>query len=488
MQTNHYKFSEIAINFDKKRIPLSAMEREKRKGEYRYYGAQGIIDYIDDYIFDGKYLLIAEDGENLKSNKQNIAQIVNGKFWVNNHAHIIQTNDKCNIDYLNYYLNSTDISGYITGSAQPKLSQANLNNIDLVLPDIKIQEKITSILLTIDEKIAINSATNNNLEQQAQAIFKSWFVDFEPFGGTMPKDWKNGNFAEIIEHTISGDWGKDFLTGNNTQKVYCIRGADIPEVRIGNKGKMPYRYILPKNYFNKKLTDGDLVIEISGGSPTQSTGRIAAITNYLLERYDEGMVCTNFCKAIKPKNKYSMFIYYYWLYLYRKNVFFSYENGTTGIKNLDISGFIETEPIVIPNADILIKFDEICKNFEKIIFSNGYENEQLTQLRDTLLPKLMNGEIDVSEVEISTDKLYEPANESKLSAEPYNSSGSFASASKNLPSEQSSSTDKLLFSILVFEHFYIKIVILIGVTINTMTIFTSNIVKFKLKKSFTFDN
>lgn len=163
MQTNHYKFSEIAINFDKKRIPLSAMEREKRKGEYRYYGAQGIIDYIDDYIFDGKYLLIAEDGENLKSNKQNIAQIVNGKFWVNNHAHIIQTNDKCNIDYLNYYLNSTDISGYITGSAQPKLSQANLNNIDLVLPDIKIQEKITSILLTIDEKIAINSATNNNL-------------------------------------------------------------------------------------------------------------------------------------------------------------------------------------------------------------------------------------------------------------------------------------------------------------------------------------
>lgn len=291
---------------------------------------------------------------------------------------------------------------------------------------------------------------NNNLEQQAQAIFKSWFVDFEPFGGTMPKDWKNGNFAEIIEHTISGDWGKDFLTGNNTQKVYCIRGADIPEVRIGNKGKMPYRYILPKNYFNKKLTDGDLVIEISGGSPTQSTGRIAAITNYLLERYDEGMVCTNFCKAIKPKNKYSMFIYYYWLYLYRKNVFFSYENGTTGIKNLDISGFIETEPIVIPNADILIKFDEICKNFEKIIFSNGYENEQLAQLRDTLLPKLMSGEIDVSKVDISADKL--------------------------------------LFSILVFEHFYIKIVILIGVTINTMTIFTSNIVKFKLKKSFTFDN
>ena len=82
--------------------------------------------------------------------------------------------------------------------------------------------------------------------------------------------------------------------------------------------------------------DGDLVVEISGGSPTQSTGRIAVITDYLLNRYNEGMVCTNFCKAIKPKVNYSMFIYYYWLYLYQKNVFFSYENGTTGIKNLDI--------------------------------------------------------------------------------------------------------------------------------------------------------
>ena len=82
---------------------------------------------------------------------------------------------------------------------------------------------------------------------------------------------------ENIEKTISGDWGKDTPSGNNTEMVYCIRGADIPEVRAGNKGKMPTRYILPKNYAAKQLVDGDIVVEISGGSPTQSTGRAAAV-------------------------------------------------------------------------------------------------------------------------------------------------------------------------------------------------------------------
>lgn len=163
MNYNHFCFDEVTINLDRKRIPLSAMERSKRQGRYRYYGAQGVIDHVDDYLFDGKYLLIAEDGENLKSNKQNIAQIVSGQFWVNNHAHIVQTNEKCNIDYLCYLLNNMDLSGFITGSAQPKLSQANMNAIPLALPDKKQQDKIVSILSSIDEKISLNGKINNNL-------------------------------------------------------------------------------------------------------------------------------------------------------------------------------------------------------------------------------------------------------------------------------------------------------------------------------------
>nr|WP_142412552.1 restriction endonuclease subunit S [Clostridium sp. Marseille-P7770] len=236
---------------------------------------------------------------------------------------------------------------------------------------------------------------NKNLEQQAQVIFKEWFID-----NPENNEWSTGTFSELIKSTLNGDWGKEAPTGNNTEKVYCIRGADIPEVKAGNKGQMPTRYIIPKNFATKQLTAGDIVVEISGGSPTQSTGRCTAITQSLLDRYDSGMVCTNFCKAMKPKEGYSLFIYYYWQYLYGKGVFFSYENGTTGIKNLDFSGFIETETILIPPVNKVIAFDDYCKSIFNQIFANGKQNGYLAVLRDTLVPKLMYGELDVSDIDI----------------------------------------------------------------------------------------
>lgn len=255
--------------------------------------------------------------------------------------------------------------------------------------------KSPDINLRHPRKLWVCYMLNNNLEQQAQALFKEWFID-----NPENDDWSAGTFRELIQSTLNGDWGKEAPTGNNTEKVYCIRGADIPEVKAGNKGKMPTRYILPKNLANKKLEAGDIVVEISGGSPTQSTGRCTAITQSLLDRYDSSMVCTNFCKAIKPKNGYSLFVYYYWQYLYEKGVFFSYENGTTGIKNLDFTGFIETEPIIVPTFDKVQAFDDYCKSIFNQVFANGKQSEQLASLRDTLLPRLMSGELDVSNIEL----------------------------------------------------------------------------------------
>lgn len=257
------------------------------------------------------------------------------------------------------------------------------------------QCKIAGVLEVIDEKIDLNTDINKNLEAQAQSIFKSWFID-----APESSSWETGTFSDIIDTMIAGDWGKDSPVGNNTEMVYCIRGADIPVVKSGNKGKMPTRFILPKNYVAKHLVAGDVVVEISGGSPTQSTGRIASISQSLLDRYDKGMVCTNFCKAMKPKSGYSMFVYYYWQYLYDKNVFFLYENGTTGIKNLDISGFIETEPIILPPVELVEKFDAFCHSVFDVIFANGLQNEKLANMRDALLPKLMSGEIDASDLDL----------------------------------------------------------------------------------------
>ena len=162
-QWKEYRLGEIVNVLDYKRIPLSATERSRRQGIYPYYGAQGIIDYVDNYIFDGTYLLIAEDGENLKSQKQNVAQLATGKFWVNNHAHIVESNGLCDIRYICFLLNIIDLSGYITGSAQPKLNQANLLDIILKLPTLSKQKEIADYISTIDDKIECNRRINDNL-------------------------------------------------------------------------------------------------------------------------------------------------------------------------------------------------------------------------------------------------------------------------------------------------------------------------------------
>jgi len=163
MKHLEYQFDDVVILFDKQRIPLSSMERSKRQGSYRYYGAQGVIDYIDDYIFDGEYILLAEDGENLKSNKQDLAQLVDGKFWVNNHAHILQTKEVCRLRYFYFWINSQNFAEYVTGSAQPKLSQGSLKKMIIPLPTLEIQDKILSVITPIDEKIKENIKVNDNL-------------------------------------------------------------------------------------------------------------------------------------------------------------------------------------------------------------------------------------------------------------------------------------------------------------------------------------
>lgn len=281
----------------------------------------------------------------------------------------------------------------MTGIGAGKFDLDFLQKLEVPVPSKQERTQIIAIGDALSDKIELNQRINDNLQQQAQALFKAWFIDNPDAVG-----WRSSTLSELIEKTINGDWGKDAPAGNNTKMVYCIRGADIPEVRAGNKGKMPTRYITPKNYAAKKLVDEDIVVEISGGSPTQSTGRAAAVSKALLNRYDKGMVCTNFCKALKPISGYSMFVFHYWQYFYDAGVFFSYENGTTGIKNLDINGFLETEPIVIAPTSLVEKFDSLCHSVFAIIYANGLENEQLASIRDTLLPKLMSGEIDVSDI------------------------------------------------------------------------------------------
>ena len=157
---------EVVNDFNKIRVPLSSNQRKLLKKIYPYYGAQGIVDYVEDFLFDGEYLLIAEDGENLKSNNQNICNIVKGKFWVNNHAHILQGKKDNLTRYLYYKLNTINFSPFVTGSSQPKLNKENLFSIEFFIHEnIKIQQKIAKILSDIDDKIEILHQINDNLAE-----------------------------------------------------------------------------------------------------------------------------------------------------------------------------------------------------------------------------------------------------------------------------------------------------------------------------------
>lgn len=281
------------------------------------------------------------------------------------------------------------IKSMVGSSGRQRVQQSVLENLEVNLPPLEEQRRIAGILGSLDDKIELNRRINANLEAQAQALFRSWFVDNET------QNNNPGFFNDIIQTTLSGDWGQETPKGNYISEVYCIRGADIPDIKCGDKGKLPTRYILEKNLVNKKLSENDLVVEISGGSPTQSTGRICLITRALLDRLGKDVICTNFCRALKPIPDYSFFIYLYWQYLYNNNTMFSYENGTTGIKNLNITDFINKEPIIIPEKKKILEFNKVLQPFFDMIYKNGRESEYLSALRDTLLPKLMTGEIAI---------------------------------------------------------------------------------------------
>ncbi len=276
-------------------------------------------------------------------------------------------------------------------SAYPSITKEDLEELDIPLPAIEIQEKIAVILSNIDKKIELNNQINNNLYEIIETYYKEKYIN------NSKKHLCKMN--TLIEETVGGDWGKDKPTGNYNQEVICIRGADIPEMDKGNKRKTPNRFILEKNLRKKRLTGNEIVIEISGGSPTQSTGRSVYITPILEQSFKLPVICTNFCKAIRLKDKKYLAAFYMNLrYLYNKNIMFLYENGTTGIKNLDLNSLLENEEINILSENENNIFNSLFYNINNIMVSNSEENTNLEQLRDILVAKLMNGEIDLDKI------------------------------------------------------------------------------------------
>lgn len=369
------------------------------KGLYPVYGGNGIIDYSNDYN-NNSSIVIGRVGAYCGCVYNSIS-----KCWVSDNAISVTPKDDCDHTFLFYLLSYLNLNNYKIGGAQPLLTQDIIGRIEIKVPCEKSnQSEIAGILSSLDAKIETNNKLNEKLEEMAQAIFKSWFVDFEPFKdkpfhetelGMIPEGWEVSTFSSIIEKLISGDWGKETPTGNYVHKVACIRGCDFENIKNGLRGKTPERFIIERNFASKQPKPNDIVVEMSGGTATVSTGRICYITKELLDQYGGDIVCTNFCKIVRPLKGWSQYLYYYWQYKYDKKVMFCYENGTSGIKNFAINDFIDIESLLIPPKDELIKFNSIIDNIRVKIQMNGVENTRLASLRDTLLPRLMSGELIV---------------------------------------------------------------------------------------------
>ncbi len=222
---------ELTQNFDDIRVPVKKSER--RVGPYPYYGASGIVDHVNDFLFDGEYLLIAEDGENLRTRNTPIGFLADGKFWVNNHAHIVRGNAKASTKFLMYALSELDISGYLTGSTMPKLTQGNLNKIAIPVPPLPEQRAIAHILGALDDKIELNRRTNETLEAMARALFKSWFVDFDPVRAKMTLNHSLPQHHSPLEGESQSAIAD--VVGGITPP---LRGSHIPQSGCGG-GKQP---------------------------------------------------------------------------------------------------------------------------------------------------------------------------------------------------------------------------------------------------------
>ena len=170
---------EMAENHDSKRKPITSGLREK--GAIPYYGASGIVDYVKDYIFDGDYLLVSEDGANLLARATPIAFSISGKTWVNNHAHVLRFETYAERKYAEYYLNSIDLAPYISGAAQPKLNKRNLNAIKMPNPPLHEKERIVTILDkfdTITSSIAEGLPREIGLRQKQYKYYRDLLLSF----------------------------------------------------------------------------------------------------------------------------------------------------------------------------------------------------------------------------------------------------------------------------------------------------------------------
>ena len=353
-------------------------------GIYPFFTCSPETYRINSYAFDTNAILLA--GNNAEGNF-NIKRY-SGKFNAYQRTYVITVDDYTDLTFLFYALKLclAEFKHISQGTATKFLTTKILNNFVINLPPLPTQQKIATILSSLDDKIELNNKINNNLEQQAQAIFKSLFVDFEPFGGKMPEGWKEVKLREVCENITDGV--HNTVIDDPQGEYYLLSCKNIKGgiLSIGNDERKISKETFEKLRQRTKLQKGDILLS-SVGTVGEMVLLNAEPTNIEFQRS---------VAIIKPDKQIINSVYLYNALLNQKEVITHSAHGAVQqcIFLSDIGDF----KVILPVKDVLEKYAEILLPMENQITNNQIENQELTSLRDTLLPKLMNGEIEMENI------------------------------------------------------------------------------------------
>ena len=329
-----------------------------------------------------------------------------------------------NQDFIRYLICNQQFTDYVqsvhTGTSIPHISKGQIQRFEVYAPPLQDQNWIASLLKALDDRITLLRETNATLEAIAQALFKSWFVDFDPVRaklegripegmdeataalfpdgfeeselGLVPRGWRLVPFGQLLSQTIGGDWGSDEPTETNDTKVAIIRGTDIPDLQSGANSRVPVRYTSQKKLATRRLEDGDIVLKVSGGSKDQPTGRALYLTNGILNQFDCPVEPASFCRLLRPNTKeLGVLLGQHLIYIYAQGKTWEYQNQSTGIANFQTTHFLATELVAVPSNEVLVAFAAFVRS--TIDRMQLTQVQDLATLRDTLLPRLISGQL-----------------------------------------------------------------------------------------------
>lgn len=394
----------LVENLDGRRVPVKEINR--KPGPFPYYGASGIVDYVDGFLFEGLHVLVAEDGENLRTRKLPVAFLADGKFWVNNHAHVVRGNDQADTRFLCYALQQADISGFLSGSTMPKLTQGNLLRIPVLTPPLPEQRAIAATLGALDDKIELNRKMNATLEVMARALFRDWFVDFGPTRARMegrepylssdlwsifpdrlddegrPEGWEVGTLRDVVTFNPKEALKKGTKTPYLDMAALPTQGANHAEPiqRAFNSGS--------------KFRDGDTLF--ARITPCLENGKTCLVHG--LGDEIVGWGSTEFI-VLRPQPPLpAAFGYLVARASDFRNVAIQSMTGTSGRQRAMVDA-LANYPLAIPPVVLMQAFNRSVSPLFDRIARNELESRTLAQTRDLLLPCLMSGELRLAEAE-----------------------------------------------------------------------------------------